>query len=184
MRLLQEASVILVRKYQYCASLILIPLSQDVPNLIPENCVRMQAILCPPDVLSRMYSDASIFSNSSMSATKMSPFQIHQHTRHNRGVFPVKLSYRIGGVLAGLSQRSDETQSSIRKESWAFPHWVNFCFFPASFISSTCTNKKNSFSLWTNNQYFSNCLSQKSPAKGWTVQISLKRKDLVFHAGP
>ena len=31
--------------------MILLPLSQDVPSLIPENCVRVRAIL-PPDFLS------------------------------------------------------------------------------------------------------------------------------------
>ena len=52
MRLLQGALVILVRKqtsqvgflgseYKYCTSLICIPLSCDVPNLSPENFVRL-----------------------------------------------------------------------------------------------------------------------------------------------
>ena len=38
-------------EYKYCASLILMPLSQDVPNLRPENCVRVHALLCPLDYL-------------------------------------------------------------------------------------------------------------------------------------
>ena len=36
---------------KYCASLILIPLSLDVPNLSPEKCVREHALLCPPENL-------------------------------------------------------------------------------------------------------------------------------------
>ena len=32
-------------EYKYCASLIALPLSLDVLDLIPENCVRMHAIL-------------------------------------------------------------------------------------------------------------------------------------------
>ena len=31
-----------------------------------------------------------------------------------------------------------------------FRHWVKFCFFPASFISSTYTDKNNTFSRSTN----------------------------------
>ena len=38
-------------EYKYSASSILLPLLQDVPSLIPENCVRVQAILCLPDYL-------------------------------------------------------------------------------------------------------------------------------------
>ena len=38
-------------EYKHCAAKILIPLSQDVPNLSPEKCVRVHAILCPPDCL-------------------------------------------------------------------------------------------------------------------------------------
>ena len=61
MRLLQEALVIWALKQtsqsrsfgkrKNCASLMLSPLSWDVPDLIPENCVRMHAILCPPESL-------------------------------------------------------------------------------------------------------------------------------------
>ena len=38
-------------EYKYCTSLISLPLSLDVVDLIPENCVRMQAILCLSDSL-------------------------------------------------------------------------------------------------------------------------------------
>ena len=38
-------------EYKCCASWILMPLSQDVPNLSPEKCVRVQALLCPLDYL-------------------------------------------------------------------------------------------------------------------------------------
>ena len=38
-------------EYKYCASLISLPLSQDVLDLSSENCVRKQAILCPLDYL-------------------------------------------------------------------------------------------------------------------------------------
>ena len=38
-------------EHKYCASSILLPLLQDVPSLIPENFVRVQAILCSPDSL-------------------------------------------------------------------------------------------------------------------------------------
>ena len=63
MRLLQEAFVIFVPKqtwqfrsfgcvcFKCCASSILLPLLQDDPSLIPENCVRVQAILWPLDYL-------------------------------------------------------------------------------------------------------------------------------------
>ena len=44
---------LLESEFKYCASLILIliPLSQDVPNLSPEKCVRVPAILCRLDHL-------------------------------------------------------------------------------------------------------------------------------------
>ena len=58
------------------------------------------------------------------------------------------------------------------------------CFFPANFMSSTYTDKNNPFSRWTKrhsqfgifsqpcfNRTFSNCLSQKSPAKGWPYRF-------------
>ena len=60
-------------------------------------------------------SDASKLSSSSMSATMISPFQIHPHTIHTRRRFQAKLSHQTGGVLTGLWQRSDDTQPFIRK---------------------------------------------------------------------
>ena len=59
-----------------------------------------------------------------------------------------------------------------------------FCFFPANFMSSTYTDKNNSFSRWTKrhsqfgifsqpcfNRMFSNCLFHNSPAKGWPYRF-------------
>ena len=58
------------------------------------------------------------------------------------------------------------------------------CFFPASFMSSTYTDKNNPFSRWAKrhsqfgifshpcfNRTFSNCLSHNSPAKGWPYRF-------------
>ena len=58
-----------------------------------------------------------------------------------------------------------------------FPHRLMFCFLPANFMSSTYTDKNNTFSRCTNkhsqletfsqpyfNRIFSNCLSRNSPA--------------------
>ena len=63
--------------------------------------------------------------------------------------------------------------------------------------SSTYTDKTSPFSRLTNehsqfgtfsqrssNRTFSNCLSQKKSCQRMTVQISLKRNDWIFHAGP
>ena len=41
-------------EYKYRASLILIPLSYDVPNLSPEKCVRVHALLCHLHYLSTL----------------------------------------------------------------------------------------------------------------------------------
>ena len=60
----------------------------------------------------------------------------------------------------------------------------SFCFYPANFTSSTCTEKKNPFSRCTKrhsqfrifshpcfNETFSNCLSHNSPAKRWPYRF-------------
>ena len=59
-----------------------------------------------------------------------------------------------------------------------------FCFFPASFISSTYTDKNSPFSRLTHkhsqfgslsqpcsNGTFSNCISHNSPARGWPSRL-------------
>ena len=71
-----------------------------------------------------------------------------------------------------------------------------FCFFPASLMSSTYTDKNNPFSRCTNkhsqletfsqsyvNRIFSNCLSHKSPARGWPYRFRSKRNNRIFHNG-
>ena len=50
-------------------------------------------------------SDGSKISSSSMSATKVSPFQIRPLTMHIQGMFQVKLSYQIDGTLTALLQK-------------------------------------------------------------------------------
>ena len=42
-----------------------------------------------------------------------------RETMHIQGRFPADLAYRTGGVLSGLWQKSDDTQSLIRRVLWA-----------------------------------------------------------------
>ena len=63
-----------------------------------------------------------------------------------------------------------------------------FCFSPANYMSSAYTDKNNPFSRCANrhfqletfsppcfNRIFSNCLSNKSPAKGWPYRFRSRR---------
>ena len=70
-----------------------------------------------PWILRGWISDASICPSSSRSATRISPFQIPQRLGHVRRIFPVALSYQIGGALTCLLKKSDNIQPLHQKVS-------------------------------------------------------------------
>ena len=56
-------------------------------------------------ILQGWISDASICPSSSRSATRISHFQLPHRLAHVRGIFPIALSYQIGGALTCLLKK-------------------------------------------------------------------------------
>ena len=55
-------------------------------------------------------SDTSMFSNSSMSATRVPPFHSSLRSVHIRRIFQIKLSCQVGGASTVLQEKSDNVQ--------------------------------------------------------------------------
>ena len=90
-------------------------------------------------------------------------------------------------VEYNISKRCQRTMFVLPNQSLfksTFHIGSMFCFFPASFVSSTYTDKNSPFSRLTNthfqfgtfsqpccNRTFSNCLSHDGPAGGWKCRF-------------
>ena len=86
-------------------------------------------------------SDASNFPSSSVSATKMSPFQIPPRSRHIGRTFLIKLSHQIGGAMTGLVQKSNDVQplhpNGMTGPLNGSPNRLSQCVFPSAWRSWT-----------------------------------------------
>ena len=93
-------------------------------------------------ILRGWISDTSIFSNSSMSATRISPCQIHPVIQCiSEKMVLAKLSCQIGEALLDLVQKSDNIQPCPKRIYWPGGLSFSLCLLPESRLSSSL--------LWT-----------------------------------